>query len=345
MAEPTYAIRYLSLILYSGFLAIALHTMRRYFTERWQLVTASSLVLFWPDGYTYAGRVSNDLGILFVHALVLYLLILWSQEKQLRHLLWAIFASFTALMIKGSGIIAIGTTGIICLIALCQKDVRFRDMLRWPLITYCAFAVGMNFGRTLYYRVVYGMDIKWFINLDLSEIKEHLVLNTPVSYFYFDFFTFLNSPFMHDVPNGGPYFWNTFLKTLLINEWGWQSPLLASTLSALLFVIIPYILYFVFFRITTTNIRPYLPMLLMACIMIISLMGARMQVPWAWQGNGRYIYGIVVIIAIFFTKCMDVFAREKKPVPIFLGLVTTVSFCIMSIMLIWGERPTLFHRD
>jgi len=302
-------------------------------------VIASSLVLFWPDGFTYAGRIGNDQGILFVHALVLYYLVRWNEEKQVKYLHWSMYASFTALIIKGSGVISIGATGIICLAALYRHEVTLRQLLRWPLMAFCAGCIALNFGRTLYYRMVYSVDLKWFINLNLTDIQSALVDNAPINYLYFDVIGFIQKPFFYSSPKGEPLFWNALLKTLLLGEWTWQSSFLASVLSAVFLLILVYVLWFMLCKIRRSTIGFYAPLLAMMFRMIGALMAARIQVPWACQANSRYIYGLMVILVIFYTKALETLAHTWKGALTFLGIAVALAFCVLSVLFILSEHP------
>lgn len=341
MADPFYASRLFSLLLYTGFLLLSLLTLRIYFPHGF-FVLAAMVVLLWTDGVTYAGRITTDVAMLFLHALVLYLTVRWGKTGGIRFLRYALMVAFAGLAVKGSAVIGIGAVALLWLYVFLRREAGLREVFRWPLLLTAAAAVSVNFGRTFYYRIWLGQDVKWFINLDLSQIPQYLIGNTPYHYFYFDLSTFLKYPYVFSTSDSGDFFWNAFLKTLLFGEWYWQAGNTALLLSALLLIMLAYMIWFIFARIRPENLRLYLPPLVMAGCMVGALIVARIQVPWSAQCNARYIFGIIAIISLFFIKAVETCRREKKLVAAGLGVVVAVSFAAASLAMIFQEERNLW---
>lgn len=334
LPDPLYATRILSLILYVSFLILSLNTLRHYLKGVY-FVMAAAIVLFWPDGFTYAGRISTDVGILFIHALVFYLITRWHFNKQQNLLLYACYAALTGLLIKSSAVIGVGAVAAMIAFAILKKELKIQSILKLKLIVFAALVFTLNFGRIAYYRFVENENVKWFINLELSQITHVLVPNTPYNYLYFDIKSFLRDPFFFSIHNGGEFFLNAFLKTLLFGEWFWKAgPIPAGIISGLLLVILLFIITYILLKAKPTQKSLCFPALIMMLCMIGALIAARIEVPWPAQSNGRYIFGVIVMFALFFSKAVEWHKTEGRTILVGLAVLTTIVFCAVSTLMI-----------
>jgi hypothetical protein len=341
LEDPFSAVRFFSLMLYIAFLVLSLFTLKKYFVHGPWLMLAAAIVLFWPEGFNYGGHISNDNGIVFLHAVVLYYLICWQQSLHPRYIRYAIYACCIALTVKGAAIIAMSATALVCLMALYKKQVSPRDLLRWDIVSLCLAAITINFGRTLYYRLFKDMEVAWFLNLKIDKIQGVLTGNTLYNYIYFDVLDFVRYPFYGDTLNGGDLFWNAFLRSLLLNEWTWRSSILASFLCVFFVFMLCHIIYYIAVRIRSYNIAEYTPPLAMMVCMIGALICARIAVPWSAQCNGRYIYGVIVIFALFFGKAIESFFCQGKNIIVAIGIATVILFSVTSLCLLYVEQTYL----
>jgi hypothetical protein len=338
MAEPIYASRFFSLLLHVGFLIVSLLTLARFITDRRLLALASALVLFWPEGVLVPGRISNDLGINFTHALFIYFMVLWDQTRRLSYLRYALVCVCMALMVKGTAVIIVAVAGTLCLIALLRKQLAWRELFYPPLVALGMLSLAVAFGRTLMYRLA-GHDIKWMMNVNPAALGDRLAPNHLSNYLYFDIKSFVADPFFYSVLGGSPYFWNAFLKQLLLGEWFWKNPDLASALSAVLVVLLGFVLWFLCRRVRRAEMESLLPLLVTMLWMLAALIAARITVPWPAQCNGRYIYSIIVIWAILLFRLAEQAQREKKPVLAKAVTATSLLFCLLSVLVIALEQP------
>src|SRR5688500_381063 len=97
--------------------------------QRERAVICAAIVSLSPGGLDLAGLISDDAPILFSHTLVLYFLARWQETNTPYYLKAGIISAFTAFMIKGSAVIALGTVGVMLLIALYQKQITWRKAL------------------------------------------------------------------------------------------------------------------------------------------------------------------------------------------------------------------------
>ena len=261
-------------------------------------------------------------------------MVCWTQSRQPRYLVYGMYACATALMVKGSGVIAIAAVGCLCLLALYKKEVKLRTFLKLPLIAYSVFALVVFFGRTIYLRLNTGANVQFFVNHFYAPDP-----NTPFTYTYFDIPAFMNGAFAHNQPN--QTYWNFFLKSLLMSEWNWSNWLLASGISIIFLVMLAYIIYYLFSRITLDNLNANLPLLLMMFFMISASMASRFFIPWWAQANGRYVFGISVIFAIFFAKMLADCMAGKKIIPVVFGIACTALFCVLSVCMLYYDTPRM----
>jgi hypothetical protein len=337
VSDPLNAARLLSLLLYTSYLIATLETLRCYLSGTY-FQLASALVLFWPDGFTYAGRISNDVGMLFSHSLTLYLATQWYCGKGSKFWVFACYSASLGLTIKGSGTIGLATMTLLTILGLFQKKLRPQDFLDVKLVVFILFSFAVFFGRTAYYRWFEGEDVKWFINVDPFRYPEFVVGNSIYNYSYFDIQCFIEKPFFFSEPKGGELFWNTFLKTLLYGEWFWKAgSTIAGIVSTSFVMIVAFAGTYILVALFRKQDALCLPGLVMAICMISALAVARIQVPWAAQCNGRYIFGITALFALFFAKSIECLLGRRRLALAALGICLAMVFCSFSILMIICE--------
>jgi len=331
MPDPFNMVRCSSLLLYGGFIILSLLILKEYLSGK-SYIAAAALVLFWPDGYHYAARISNDLGMLFLISLTLYLMIRWWKTENSHYLIAGFFIAFFSITVKGNGVIAIAAVAALASIALHKKKISWRILVNPYLLVFSITCIGINFGRTFYYRMK-GADVKWFLNLNTQSMQSILHMRAPYNFLYFDFLSFIRDPFYMSQPDGGIYLWNAFLKTLILGEWTWQSPMLACTLSFLLVIFLIFILSYLFLkpRMNSTELCP--PLAIMMLCMLAMLISACIAVPWTAQANGRYIFGIIVIFSIYLMKSLEWHYRQGRRLLYYTGMGSVILFPILSIFL------------
>ena len=332
------AVRFLSPVFFVGFIWLALLTFAEYFGRSRWLAVAAALLLFWPASVAYPGWINDDVPMYFLAALVLWLLVRWNKTERRRHLEYGLVLSLLSMTVKGTGVVLIGAAGLIALDALWRRRIGFRALLHWPIPAAAACMLATYFGRIAYYRYGRNADVKWFLNLDLSQVPDWPVESTPYDFLYFSVQQFIHEPFFSRTQ---PLFWNAFLKTLLFSEWAWTSPLLASAISGLLLVMLVYVAWYWFTRLNAAALRPLLPPLAMTACMVGAMMAARVNVPAAYQCNARYVAAITVPLVLFFVKALQDCRCRHRPLAFVVGGVVAAGFVACSILMIVFEQLSI----
>lgn len=335
---PMAAVRYLSLACYGAFLVISLMTMRQFFPIGKWFALSAALLLFWPEGYIIASRISNDVAILPLMAATLYALVRWNNEGSLRWLHAGIAAAFASLTIKSSGIIAVGAAGLLCAGALYTRRATLRQLLPWKLCLFILLCLGLNFGRTLYFNITRGADIPLLINITPEEYAYARLSTRPFGLLTFSYTAFVEQTFWADIPQIGLMFWNTFFKSLLLGEWSWAVVKPAQWLSALMVVLLAFPLAQGLLIKRGANWRPLLPLLVMTACMIGAMLRARLEIPWSPTTNARYVFAIIGILPIFFTRSLMLAQQQGRMVLVGIGWLSAVLFCYFSVELMVNEH-------
>lgn len=341
MAQPIYAVRLASTVFYISFLWISMETIHLYLRGRYVLL-AAAIVLFWPDGFTYAGRISNDGPILTLNALTLYLVTRWYMENDALWLRYAWYSALVGLAIKSSAMVSLGFVGGMTLLALWRKQIQWRFLLNPWIWSIGGLSVLSNFGRILYYRVFEHMDVRWFINIDLTTDDIPIVRTVLPYFFYLDISHFIGNPFYRDNPGGADEtFWTPFFKTLLYGEWEWQAVGSAHIVSILFLLILLLILVYLFrwgLLQRGQDYEPlYPPLILLASCMIGAVMWARVQVPWVAQCNARYVCGIVVLMGIYLAKSVEWHMQQRRFALAYLSTGVAIAFSVLSVLMLLFE--------
>lgn len=336
VTDPFYVVRYFSFICYAAFLFFNLRFLKLYLDKHW-FVLASALVLFWPEGFNLANKISNDIPLMLLMTMTLYYISRWHITWEARDLRIAQYCAVVALMVKGTGIIPIAAVLLCMAWAKWKKpELAWRSFGNGRLLIFSVIGVGLNFGRSLYYRVFHDADVKWFMQWNVKDIEKYFLDSHFYNYLYFDYTSFIQKPFEW----AGPYFWNIFLKTLLFGEWTWQSAKAGYVINFMLVAIMLLIISYLFLKPRLKNEEVVFSAVIFVICMIGALMGAHIIGPWPQQANGRYIYSIIVIIALLVIRALQWHRQEGRNLLFYSGVLVIIGFCTASILLITTEFAT-----
>lgn len=312
MQDPFYAARFLSVILYTAFILISVQTLR-YYTQGFYLLLAMCLVLFAPDASSYPSRISSDVAMILVHGVVFYFATRWYVFRRSEELRYAWCAALAGFAVKTTVIFDVGALTLITTIAMWKHKLRLRALVnKWTWLA-ALFGFSLSFGRTLYFRVVQDLPVKWFQNVDKPETYSWAQETTLSTFFYFDVPGYFHYAFPYTEPNGSSYFWNFLLKSILFGERELGgNPALATIESGVLLALVLYIMGYLLLRYRPKPDSIEMVPFIFASCMIGALMMARIGVPWAAQCHIRYIFGLLVILGIYLAKAVQCYTESKR---------------------------------
>lgn len=329
MSDPFCAARFLSVILYTGFIFTSVAALRYYVSGSY-LAMALCLVLFAPDTVTYASRISSDVMMIAAHGIIFYCATRWLVSHDMRFLRYGWMAALAALAVKTTAIADIGAMGMLTAIALYKKHITVRPLLdRWMALS-ALWGFIPNFGRTIYYKLQ-GVPVHWLQNLDKPESYSWAQETTIGTFLWFDLPGYFHYAFPYNEPNGSKYFWNFFLKSILFGERDYASgPILAYVLCGLLLALAMYVVAYLLIRCRPRLDSPDMGLLIFAACMLGSLLLARFNVPWAAQCHIRYIFGVLVIFGVWLARAVEWHIESRQRIAAAFGMALMAAFVAVS---------------
>ena len=345
VSDPaTYGVRYVSLVLYIGFLTFGALTLLSVFVRGLPYYVSCAVWFFWPLGFTMAGRISNDIGIMFCLSGAFYFFQKWERGRDKNALSFAFIFCGLALACKGTAALFLTAMAVTLIYRIITKEVALRYFFKRNIIAgFVVLMAGflLNFGRIAYYNLALHQKVNFFINVQDERGQPGLhVGNAAFNYLYFDLKNFIENGFTDSWSNNfgsRELFWNYFLKTLLFGEWHiWKLPGLGSIISALLVIMLAYVIFTQLYRYLWNEER--IPQqffsLVSSAVLLGGLMMARIGIPWAPNGDARYIYIILLPFVLLYGQTMEWHKNMGRQRLYYLGGATRFAFAFASFVFI-----------
>ena len=207
-------LQWLSLLLFVGFVVLALLVIRSFEVAPATQWLAAALVVFWPSSVLNSVRVHNDALASPLILAAIYFTARWDSQRHPRDFWLALVASALAILTKASGYVAAATLILFALVHLCTTKVARRDVTRAAIaiVGLGAIAVLAVFSR-----------LEQSPHALCQEVLGHAcdgrykppVADTPSRFIFFDLPDFIRRmDAMPDYPKPD-YFWNRFAKSSL----------------------------------------------------------------------------------------------------------------------------------
>lgn len=342
--DSWHVVRLSSRLLYMVYMICGLLLIKRFRLPRLAYIAAVSIIVFWPLGYQISTRVNNDLGFMALFMAMLLSLQLWHENAKPQYLGSALILAAASFLCKATGAISfMSVFGLILYHIFAGHRLNWGYFIKKSLylpIFSVVISLLIYFGRIGYY-IAGGQKINLFANVQPGEVP-YTPLNVD-QLFVFNLIDFIRNPaYSWDIANINGYtFWDYMFRTLLF---GMEviKPLYVASAVAMFWAIILalFIVEIVAFFRAPGVLREYVPSLIAGGMMLVLLMIQRSIIPDRYLANGRYIYPIIVIVAIMVAGLARRLQAGGHQMAYYLCVLPIFLFVMMSIILnLYGNFP------
>ena len=302
-------LQWLSLLLFSGFVAFALLLLRSLIEQPATLRLAAALVVLWPSSVLVSVRVHNDALAAMLIVAAMYFVTQWDRRGRRRDFCLAVFASALALLTKATGYAMAAT--LLLVAALRLRSTRFgreslAQLVAATLVLLCAALLAASFRqapapRTLCQKVLGSVcDVP-------SDV---FVGNRPINYLYFDLPGFLRST-SSTAPPREDYFLNGLARSSLLGAMplgrdfeGRFHQRLALVMCLLLLAMATLCIVTLPFA-RSVDWRKYRALGTAAGALLVLLLALRMLVPTTLHEDFRHIFPVLVPLCLVYAKVVE----------------------------------------
>lgn len=303
-------LQWLSLLLFVGFVVLALLVIRSFEVALATQWLAAALVVFWPSSVLNSVRVHNDALASPLILAALYFTARWDSQRDPRDFWRALLASALAILTKASGHVAAATLILFALVHLRTTKLARPDVTRTAIaiVVLGAVATLAVFSRLEQSPHTLCMEV---LGHACDRRYVPAAPDTPSRFLFFDLPDFIRRmDAMPDYPKPD-FFWNRFAKSSLfgISPLGpeFQAPryaALAVAIKVLLLALVTVCLggAIVLRRVPWRRYRVY------ACgavIMLVFLVAFRIQVPNEFHEDFRHVFPVLVPFCLAYALMVD----------------------------------------
>jgi len=304
-------LQWLSLLLFVGFVVVALLVIRSFGVAPATRWLAAALVVFWPSSVLNSVRVHNDALASPLILAAIYFTARWDGQRSPRDFWLALVASALAILTKASGYVAAATLILFALVHLrTTKVVRRDDVTRTAIAIVVLGAVAA---------------LAVFTRLEASphtlcqEVLGHAcdrryvppVADTPSRFIFFDLPDFIRRlDATPDYPKPD-YFWNRFAKSSLFGAsrlgedfQAARYTALAAAIKLLLLGMVTICLCGAIF-LRHVSWRRYRVYACAVVTMLIFLLAFRVRVPNEFHEDFRHVFAILVPFCLAYALVVD----------------------------------------
>jgi hypothetical protein len=303
-------LQWLSLLLFVGFVVLALLVIRSFEVAPATRWLAAALVVFWPSSVLNSVRVHNDALASPLILAAIYFTARWDGERHPRDFWRALVASSLAMLTKASGYMAAATLLLFALVHLRTTKVARRDVTRAAIAVVVLGAVA---GLAVFSRLEQSPHTL------CQEVVGHAcdrryvppVADTPSRFILFDVPGFIRRmDAMPDYPRRD-YFWNRFATSSLFGIMPLGDRFQAARYTALAVAIKLLLLAMVIVclcgaiflrRVPWRRYRVYASAVV---TMLIFLVAFRIQVPNEFHEDFRHVFPVLVPFCLAYALVVD----------------------------------------
>jgi hypothetical protein len=303
-------LQWLSLLLFVGFVVLALLVIRSFEVAPATQWLAAALVVFWPSSVLNSVRVHNDALASPLILAAIYFTARWDRQRFPRDFWLALVASALALLTKASGYVAAATLLLFTLLQLLTTKVSRRDVARSAIALVVLGAVAVL-------AVVSRLEAS--PHRLCQEVLGHAcdgryrppVADTPSRFILFDLPDFIRR--MDALPDYSrpDYFWNRFAKSSLFgilplgeDFQAARYKVLAVAIKLLLLAMVTVCLCGAIF-LRPVPWRRYRVYAGGAVIMLIFLVAFRVRVPNEFHEDFRHVFAVLVPFCLAYALVVD----------------------------------------
>jgi len=310
-------LQWLSLLLFAGFVAIALLIFRSCGAGPTTLRLATALLVFWPSSIIHSVRVHNDALASPLLLAATYFIARWDERGRQRDFYAALAACALALLTKSTGYTVAATLLFFVAWRLrasgSLRTGAARAGLALAVLSAAGFAaVGLRESRlpTTLCQKVFGHAC------DGRYVPA--VADTPSRFFYFDFGHFVGQIDALHGPPAHDYFLNRLAKSSLFGvaplgddfARGWFDALSSGMSLLLLAMVVGCVLALPFVR--GVRWRAYRTYIVMCAVMLAFLVAFRIAMPNEYHEDFRHIFPVLVPLCLGYAKVVSRLGRFSR---------------------------------
>jgi len=326
--EPFELVRHVSMVCFVLFIMLSVELLRLVLKPHQPgYYCALALLLFWPIGVTMAGRITCDILLYTGQIGVLYCFAGWLQTKSLQKLFGAFFWSGISILAKNTGLIVLGISGILLLLALYEYRRSLRRILRRDLGAVILFAL-----------------LCWYLTIKHGSITDYIPQQQHADYRYvwhvlgsFNIFLFLYDT---DMGLSSDKFGNRLLHSLLLGRnMPWKSAGIQIAFHVFWLGIMLYIMTGLRWigRFATAQRRVLYLCGLFAFSMLSAMIYMFAQTKNAEYSDGRYLYPVVSLIALCYGMVMEQHIQAGRMVQYRIGVFLAAGFTALTFVLFCAQ--------
>ncbi len=332
-------VRYLSLILFATFWVFAALTLRQLFPARdatYYLCLA--MVAFWPVGMTKTMFISCDILLYPAEMAVIYFLIRWLQERNLKHIVGAIYSAGIAILAKNNALLLVGVTSLFTFSMLWQQRHALRSLLTLRLL------IAILFMTACCYSTLARDHLKHVTSSEPGV--SYSLYDWLWMYFYFDPHEFTRDTMINPFAGQAMFhFWHYYMRSLLVGDYiQWRALAVLFAFGIVWQGMIVYIIYGLWRekRLPQNAYYVWHFLLFMAAAMTGMLLYRFHNLPQPNQiADGRYVYPIITIIVAFYGKAMEWHQKAGRTLTYQIGRGMGLGFVLLTVLLVFTQNYIL----
>ena len=303
-------LQWLSLLLFVGFVVLALLVIRSFGVAPATQWLAAALVVFWPSSVLNSVRVHNDALASPLILAAIYFTARWDSQRHPRDFWLALVAAALAILTKASGYVAAATLILFALVHLRTTKVARRDVARTAIAIVVLGAVAALAVFSRLEQSPHTLCLEVFGHACDGRYRPP-VADTPSRFILFDLPDFIRRmDAMPDYPKPD-YFWNRFAKSSLFGVMPLGEEFQAARYTTLVVAIKLLLLAMVTICLCGAIFLrgvPWRRYRVYACAvvtMLISLMAFRIRVPNEFHEDFRHVFPILVPFCLAYALVVD----------------------------------------
>ena len=303
-------LQWLSLLLFVGFVVLALLVIRSFGVAPATQWLAAALVVFWPSSVLNSVRVHNDALASPLILAAIYFTARWDSQRSPRDFWLALVAAALAILTKASGYVAAATLILFALLHLRTTKVSRRDVARSALALVALGAVALLAVFSRLEASPHKLCMEVFGHACDGRYRPP-VPDTPSRFILFDLPDFIRRmDAMPDYPKPD-YFWNRFAKSSLFGIMPLGEEFQAARYKALAVAIKLLLLAMVTIGLCGAILlrpvrwRRYRVYAGAVVIMLVFLVAFRVRVPNEFHEDFRHVFAALVPLCLAYALVVD----------------------------------------
>lgn len=348
MRDPIRAARHVSMAMYLVFILFGMLTLRELLPDKDAAYYAPlSMLLFWPVGVTFAGRITCDIMMYAAQMGTIYFLVCWLRSYDIAALSGAFVCAGFSILAKDAGLLFIGITGCCLLAQMWIYRGRRRELLRVNLVAGILFALlCMYLTLSRVWLFAHGYIYPDFVPSIPAEDNFWGWLRV---FTLFDPLLFLRETIMN-VHQGDSQllFWQWFMRSLLFGDFiEWRA---LSVIYAGGIVWLALLLYMLFGlclsqKATSYGINVLRLFFFVALVMIGAMMFMRYRVLNPAYADARYCYPVVAMLMAVYGMMMTWHKKAGNDVVFRIGNGLGAGMVLISVALFIAQHFLLTHLE